>query len=240
LRTSAPSSVYLPITLRWEVELLTLEGRWQETEGKIAEARVGIAQFYGQQHERYAGVLLAEANLRLAQQNVVQAEPLYQQVVNDWTAAGEEMPDSYVYGRLGLARVRLLQERPEEAEKLAAEVLARLLVSRQARSFLMQEAASRLWLGEAQRRQGKLAEALKNIRRAVALDEGMDDPASPWLAQARIVLADCLLDQNERREAADLLALSAEALTSYPQIGPQFLQPLQQAKARLLTIAHGA
>ena len=230
LSVHAPESVYFPIARRVQAELFVAQGRWAEAESAIADARTGLAKFYGEQHQRYAGALLTEAELRLAQQDIARAEPLYERVLRDWPTSGDPAPDSYVYATLGLTRLRLLQGKPIDAAALAQLVLDRVLASPQAGSLLMQEAAARLWLGEALCREGKAAEALVHLQRAVVLREGMDDPASPWLAQARIALAQCLIDKGETRKGSSLQAKALAALAHHAQLGPQFHLLLQQAQ----------
>ncbi|HZR35559.1 MAG TPA: protein kinase [Nevskia sp.] len=227
LRAHAPASVYFPINLRWRAELLTAQGRWVEAEKAIAEAKIGIAHFYGEQHERYAGALLAEANLRLAEQDARLAESLYQRVIEQWPGSSGHASDSFVYSRLGLARVRLQQKQPADAELLIQQVLARTEASPEANYLLMQEAAARLWLGEAQLQLGKLPEAQQSLRRAVSLRESMDSPSSPWLAQARVLLAACLFEKGEGAEASGLLKQAAAILLPRRSLGAQFLKPLQ-------------
>ncbi len=237
LRDHAPTSVYLAIALRWQTEFLTAQGQWKNAELAVAEARAGLAKFYGESHERYAGALLAEAALRLAQLDARRAEALYQQVLDLWPPPADQIPDIYTYSSLGLSRVRLLQGRPAEAAQLAKQVLDRLLASPQADSFRAQEAAAQLWLGTALLQQGDAAMALPHLQRAVALREAMDDSASPWLAQARIALAECRLDRGELNEGRQLLMLAAAAQNQHPDLGAQLRQPLQKAQAHLRQVA---
>jgi serine/threonine-protein kinase len=232
-RAHAPNSVFLPLVRRVQADLFVAQGRWADAESAVGEARAGLVKVYGEQHERYAGILLAEAELRLAQQDAGNAEPLYQRVLDGWSQSGEPVPDTYVYASLGLARVRLLQGQAAAAAALVRQVLERVLASPLAGSMLLQEAAARLWLGEALRLQGKSTEALPHLQRAVELRENMDDSASPWLAQARIALAKCLINRGDADEARRLLAKAKAALASHAEIGPQFRTPLQQAQAQL-------
>jgi len=230
LRTHAPDSVYFPIARRVQAEVFVAEGRFAEAKAALDDARKGIAKFYGEQHERYAGVLLTEADLCLAQQDAMQAESLYQRVLSGWPASGDPAPDGYVYASLGLVRVRFLQGKAAEASALAQLVLDRLLSSSQASSLPMQEAAARLWLGEALCEQGKPAEAFVHLQRAVALRVNMDDESSPSLALARTALAQCLIDTGESGKANRLLAQASAALAQHVQLGPQFRLPSRHAQ----------
>jgi len=233
LREHSPDSVYFPIARRTQADLFIVQGRWTNAESALADARTGLAKFYGEQHERYAGALLTEAELRLAQRDAERAEPIYQRVLNGWPQTGTPIPDTYVYSTLGLARLRLLRGQPAEAERLAEPVLAGVLNSPHPESLLVQEAEARLWLGVALQQQGKTDQALTHLERAVVLRGGMDDEASPWLARARTALALCLLDHGETEKAWRLFAQARTGMASHAELGPQFRVPLQQLKGRL-------
>jgi thioredoxin-like negative regulator of GroEL len=57
---------------------------------------------------------------------------------------------------------------------------------------------------------------------------------SPRVAEARIALAECLLDLGERAAARSLLAQARSAHAAHAELAPHFVQPLQAAQARLL------
>jgi serine/threonine-protein kinase len=228
LRRQAPDSAYLPISRRVQAELFVAQGRWTEAEEALADARSGIEHFYGEKHERYAGVLLTEAELRLAQQDTVHAEALYKRILEVWPAAAEPTPDSYYYASLGLARLRLLQGQASDAATLARRVLEQLLALPQAGSMRAQEAAARLWLGEALWQSARSGEAFEHLQRAVQMREALDHADSPWLAQARLALAECLRAHREPTRAGRLRALASAALARHAALGPQFRLPQQQ------------
>ena len=80
---------------------------------------------------------------------------------------------------------------------------------------------------------GRAAEAEVELRRVVALRTGSDDPTSPWLAEARISLANCLLAQHRVDEAAGLIELAARAQAAQSALGEQYRAPLRQAQLAL-------
>ncbi len=239
LRARAPNHLNLSYALRVHAALLIAEGRWGEAEQEVAEARRQIASVLGEHHNFYAAALLVEMELRLDQGDEQRAEELCQRLLADWPAPTGQLPSAYVYGTLGLTRVRLLQRRPDEAAALARSLLDRIVKAPQADSLLQQEAAARLWLGAALLQGHEDAEALLHLRRAVALHEQMDDPTSPWLAQARTALAQCQLDRDQRADAMRLLDQASKALAQQRQLGPQFRDPLRRLQAQARTSVKG-
>jgi tetratricopeptide (TPR) repeat protein len=221
LRAHGPASVYYPIARGVQAELFIARGRWSEAEAAISDARAGIAQFYGPAHQRYAGVLLTEAELRLAQGDAARAEPLYRQLLDPAPWGGDDA-DRDANARLGLARVRLIQGRIQDAAALAQTVLDGMLTAPGAEPMPDREAAARLWLGQALRRAGKRGAALGHLQRAVELREAIDDTNSPWLAQARLALARCLKERGAADRANELRASALGALMRHGRLGPQF------------------
>ncbi len=93
-------------------------------------------------------------------------------------------------------------------------------------------------LGEALRRSGRAEEAERPLRQAVALRESLDDDAlSPWLAQARIDLAECLIAMHQKTEAQDLLRKAAAALSRQPRLLDVYRTDLQKAQAMIAKAA---
>jgi TolA-binding protein len=95
------------------------------------------------------------------------------------------------------------------------------------------EADASLWLGEAQCRTGQLPAATVNLERAVQLRETIDDQNSPWISQAQIALADCLLASGNRQQSRVLAAKAAAIQRTHKELGDQFRRPLKELQARL-------
>jgi predicted Zn-dependent protease len=105
--------------------------------------------------------------------------------------------------------------------------------SPQPSDYVELEALSRRLIGEALRRSGRITEAEVQLRRAVELRETLDVPDSPWLAQARINLAECLIGKNQRREARSLLKMAAVAQSHQPLLRESYRHELEDARAML-------
>jgi tetratricopeptide (TPR) repeat protein len=90
-----------------------------------------------------------------------------------------------------------------------------------------------LGLGRSQLVHGELAAARTSLQRAVELRRQLGPPDSPWLAEAKVALADCLITQGEHQEASRLLAEAEQAFAKHLPLGRQFLYPLEKVKQRL-------
>jgi len=67
----------------------------------------------------------------------------------------------------------------------------------------------------------------------VELRQSLDDPDSPWLAQARIDLAACLIGRHRTSEARALLEMAALAQSHQPHLRESYRRELDQARAML-------
>ena len=90
-----------------------------------------------------------------------------------------------------------------------------------------------LGIGRTQRLKGDLTAARPLLEQAVRLRGERGTPESPWLAEARVALADCLISQGETASARRLLAQAEAAFASNAPLGRQFLYPLEQVRRRL-------
>ena len=94
-------------------------------------------------------------------------------------------------------------------------------------------ARAALGLGRARLADNLPPQARLALERTVELRRRLGPPDSPWLAQAKVVLADCLITQGERKEAARLLDEADAAFAKHMPLGQQFLHPLEKVKQRL-------
>jgi hypothetical protein len=88
-------------------------------------------------------------------------------------------------------------------------------------------------LGEALRRSARAADAETQLRRAVELRQSLDDVESPWLAQARLNLAECLIAEHQAGEARKLIALAADAESRQPSLNESYHREIKEARAML-------
>lgn len=91
-------------------------------------------------------------------------------------------------------------------------------------------ADGRLQLGRALMSELKLAEARASVEEALRLRATLGPSDSPWLAQAKVALADCLLQQGDRGAAQRLLDEAAAAYAQHAPLGRQFTYPLDKLK----------
>ena len=94
-------------------------------------------------------------------------------------------------------------------------------------------ARAALGLGRAQFADNFPSQARLALERAVELRRQGGQADSPWLAEAKVALADCLITQGERKAAARLLDEADAAFTRHLPLGRQFLYPLEKVKQRL-------
>jgi serine/threonine protein kinase len=214
-------------------------------EGKLAEARTYyerssdvLQRYIGAGSVAYAQNLVRGATLDIASGRLDDADGILHHVLTKWPAPAGEFPDAYVKAMLGTARVRLAQGRFEEARAAAADLLERIRQSPE-RTPLQDAEANALRLhGEAVTRLGRAAEAESELRRAVELRAGSDDSTSPWLAEARISLATCLIAQHRVDEATVLIELAGQAQAAQSALGEQYRGPLRVAQRALRRGAH--
>ncbi len=95
------------------------------------------------------------------------------------------------------------------------------------------EARATLALGEALRNGGDAHAALPLLERTLKLRLADEASRSPWLAQARVSLARCLLDLGEPARARSLYEAVARSQAGQSNIGPQFREPVEDLARRL-------
>lgn len=132
--------------------------------------------------------------------------------------------------------MRLLQQRPAEAQSLAQQALDHLRGSPLRDRHPRLEAEALLRLGQARQRGGDARSARPELEAALALRAAQESADSPWLAETRVALADCLLDLGDLRGARPLLAEAARAQRSHAELGAHLKAPLQEASTRVVAM----
>jgi hypothetical protein len=84
-------------------------------------------------------------------------------------------------------------------------------------------------------RAGDPAAAREYLERSVAMRERLDAPESPWLAQARLYLSQCLHRSGDRAAARRMLELAASAHAEQAVLGSQHRELLAQTRALIKT-----
>ena len=208
-------------------------------EGDLAEARAlhdaslaAFGRYMSTKSRGYARALVRGGNLAIAEGNPAAAAAIFERVRKEVGPAGPESSDEYTRAALGLAAADLQLARIEPARQQAAAVLEAIANSPQRTQLVEQEAQAQRLLGVALLRSGDAATAETHLRRAVSLRQSLDDPDSPWLAQARIDLARCLIAQRRKAEARGLSDLAAAAQHRQPKLGDSFRRELELAGGR--------
>jgi len=236
LRRQLPGSLPLARTLLLHAAPLIALGRYDGAARDLDEAlQLQLAVSAGAADpalvNRYR---LERARLELARGDAAAAERELQAVVAPRDAAALPLQPDDVHAKLLLAQVRLMQQRAADAEALALQALAQVQGSTLRDRFRGLEAEVLLRLGQTRQRDGRAAAARAPLERALALRSGNEADVSPRVAEARIALAECLLDLGERGAARDLLGQARRAHAAHAELAPHFVQPLQAAQARLL------
>ncbi|MCW5656143.1 MAG: protein kinase [Burkholderiaceae bacterium] len=235
LRRQLPGSLPLARTLLLQAAPQIAMGRYDAAAQVLDEAlQLQLAVSGGAGDPALANrYRLERARLALARGDAAEAERELQAVAAPRDVAALPLQPDDLSARLLLAQTRLLQQRAADAEALAAEALAQLQGSPLRERFIALEAEARLRLGQARLRNGRAAAAREPLERALALRSGHEDAISPRVAEAQIVLAECLLDLGERPAALALLARARRAHGAQAELAPHFVRPLLSAQARM-------
>jgi tRNA A-37 threonylcarbamoyl transferase component Bud32 len=222
------------ITAHGLVAVLIAEGELVEARELYVKSMDVYQRYFGEKSRDYRSGLIAGGSLALAEHKPREAADIFEQALKESPAAPGTLSYAYTNSALGLAAAYLDLDRPQEALQYAGEVLQH--VSAIPAPYQSQElkAQSLRLMGEAVRRSGRAGEAEAPLRQAVKLREALDDDAvSPWLAQARIDLAECLITLRQRDEAQELIKQAAAALSRQPRLRDRYLQDLRHARALL-------
>ena len=235
LRRQLPGSLPLARTLLLHAAPLIALGRYDAAARDLDEAWQLYLTTSGGAADPAGGnrFRLERARLELARANPSGAETELQPVVAPRDAAAWPLQPDAVQAQLLLAQVRLQQQRPADAEALAAQGLAQVERSPLRARFVVLEAEALLRLGQARQRDGRAAAARAPLERALALYAANEAPVSPRVAAAQVALAECWIDLQDRASAQALLAQAARAQAAHAELGPHLVAPLQVAQARL-------
>ena len=133
------------------------------------------------------------------------------------------------------AKAQLSLDETSRAVDTARGALRAIALSPVRDRFQNLEANISLVLGEALQRSGDAAHARPLLERAVQLRESNGGSASPWIGEAEISLANCLLDLGDRGGARTLLQKAEASFVSHSELGAQFKAPAGVLAQRLKT-----
>jgi tetratricopeptide (TPR) repeat protein len=120
------------------------------------------------------------------------------------------------------AQAELSLEHTASAVSAAREALDLIVRSPLRDRYQALEANAALALGRALEHSGDFAQARPNLERALRLREDNAESGSPWVGEAEVALANCLLDLGDRIRARSLFDKAAAAFASHREVGTQF------------------
>jgi tetratricopeptide (TPR) repeat protein len=231
-----PASVRLAEALRVQGALLTALGRYADA-GRALDRALELrrsALGNGAPAAAYNGFLLDQARLRLARGEAASAIQALERVAPPASATDLPRKRDAIAVQILLSQALLQQDRRADAREAAARAVAEITAS-PLRDYLPGlEAEATLRLGQAQHRGGDAQAARVNLERAVALREATGDPTfSPWLAEAQIALADCLVSLGRREDAKGLLASASAIQARHQELGDHLRMGLPRVQSRL-------
>ena len=134
-----------------------------------------------------------------------------------------------VFAGLYLAVVTISPDVPRSARAALEAVVGSPLRSYYPRL----EADAALRLGNALVAAGDPQQARAHLERALELRTRYDDEKSPWLLEAKVALAACLVELHDRQRAAALIAQAQAIAHAHAELGPQFTTSLSRVSIRL-------
>lgn len=218
------------------------QGKWDTRTGRYREAREALDE--GLNLRRTIGGnaldpslhnahLLAQAELALAARDPARAIDWVRQLHEPRSNAHAALSLDGVAANTLLAEAYRAQGQLAEARTVAQAAVDAIQQSAVREYFQDYEANATLALGDALCNSGNSRAALPLIERALTLRLANDDPRSPWLAQARVSLAQCLLDLGQRVRARKLFDEAAASEATHANLGQQFREPLRDLAQRL-------
>ena len=208
--------------------LLTARGKYDAAQRAAAEAARTHVDAQGAPLPSAIQAHAAAAEALLAQGRLAEARDALRVMQRIAEASGLRVPVNRQRGDLLEAEVRLWRGEPRTSAKAFSALAERLDLDDERDYHWATHARALLGRGRALLIGGRIPEACAALRRAVELRMRPGVSASPWLAQARVDLADCLAARHEPEAAADLRALAAAAYAQHAPLGRQFTYPLDR------------
>jgi serine/threonine-protein kinase len=177
--------------------------------------------------------LMAQARLRLATGDTQGALERLDRLEQAPHSARLRLRVDEVNAHVVRAQAFLQQGQAGSARDEARTALAQVEASPLRDRFQTLEADAQLQLGRALQRGRALDEARTHLERAVALRQASDAALSPWLAEAQVALADCLIDLGDRKAARALAQQARSIQARQAALGEHLKAPLRSVEARL-------
>jgi serine/threonine-protein kinase len=169
--------------------------------------------------------VLARAQLEVARGKPDAAIAALSEVVPPVNIARLPLAVDDINARIVRAEAQLSLAETSRAVDTAREAFLAIDRSPLRDRFQRLESNASLVLGRALQRNGDAARARPLLERALQLRETSAGPVSPWVGEAQIALADCLLDLGDRGRARTFLQKAEASFASHPELGAQFKAP---------------
>lgn len=230
-----PNSTTLATALLNQGLLLLETGRYSEAAPLLAEATLTQSAALGPDAQAAAltRFILAQARLSIVSGRAHEAvEPLLQ-LASASVPKGIVIPLEQVRAQITLVAAYLQQGQVDSAIGAARSALEQIQRSSMREYYQSLEADAALQLGRAQLRAGDARAARPNLERSLSLRTASDHLNSPWIAEAQIALAECLIALGDEARARSLMKLAATIHASHSELGDHYRQPLVDGRRRL-------
>ena len=191
-RSIEPHGMFLGSALARLVRAELYAGRIAQAQRLADEYRELVRKQNGEQHLRFGNSRVIDAELLILRGQPAAAVPIVTSVLKQWPAPDGEISTLYLVATPVLVRAAVASGDLKLAEHTARELSDRVNAFKALASALPEErAAAALRLGQTLCALDRNEAGEPLLREAVTLRESLDDPASPWLAEARNLLAEC-------------------------------------------------
>ncbi len=223
-RRHYPRSAVLGNVLRTRAAIETARGHYAEARALFAEATAAwnAGTGAGLHPSRANRFLLDEARLDLAMNEPARAVERLKNVTPPLGADTLEMRSDEIERDILVAAATLQTGNAARALSLAREAHTAVVTSTARTMFPVLEADASLQLARALLANGKTQDARMYAERTLTLRRQFGDGASPWLAEAHLVLADALRVDGITGRADENTKRGRAILASIGDVGQQF------------------
>ena len=219
--------------LIWQSRLAVVRGEGAAAVELAQQALTIYQAALGEKSPTTAEAVLALVEAEIAADRVSHARLTIDDAKSIASPSGQRFDVTSATGNLLNSEIQLIHGGTSAAIEMLEEVVKAVDADADAGRYRRLQARAMLGIGRASMVQGDLQLARERLQRAVGLLTQYTPADSPWLAQAKVALADCLIQQGKRKEAARLLAEAEAAYAKHLPLGRQFLYPLDKVKSRL-------
>jgi serine/threonine-protein kinase len=212
--------------------VLAARDKFDEAEHFYAIATDVLSRYLGENSLGYAYHSIRGVRVALEHGDASLAAQRAQSILVKWPNLREQLPAEFDWISGVVARERSRRGGALDAIAALSGILDRIAASSEHGYQKDGEARIQYFLGITLTEAHRPAEGQTHLRRAVQLREAVDDIDSPWLAQARIGLANSLIAGGIVPEARALLRTAAGTLRNQ-KLSPIYYSDLLAARARV-------